>query len=95
MYNMSHDELQERNERIFLNIFRKAYTKSSFYLQERNKLYTEAGIKLEDIKCLGDISKLPVVTKDMILHQSDALLTTSKWKLLKKKIGQVGLQEPL
>ena len=81
MYNMSHDDLQERNERIFLNIFRKAYTKSSFY----HKLYTEAGIKLEDIKCLGDISKLPVVTKDMILHQSDALLTTSKWKLLKNR----------
>lgn len=81
MYNMSHDELQERNERIFLNIFRKAYTKSSFY----HKLYTETGIKLEDIKCLGDISKLPVVTKDMILHQSDALLTTSKWKLLKNR----------
>lgn len=81
MYNMSHDELQERNERIFLNIFRKAYTKSSFY----HKLYTEAGIKLEDIKCLGDISKLPVVTKDMIFHQSDALLTTSKWKLLKNR----------
>lgn len=81
MYNMSHDELQERNERIFLNIFRKAYTKSSFY----HKLYTEAGIKLEDIKCLGDISKLPIVTKDMILHQSDTLLTTSKWKLLKNR----------
>lgn len=81
MYNMSHDELQGRNERVFLKIFRKAYTKSSFY----HKLYTEAGIKLEDIKCLGDISKLPVVTKDMILHQSDALLTTSKWKLLKNR----------
>ena len=81
MYNMSHDELQERNERVFLNIFRKAYTKSSFY----HKLYTEAGIKLEDIKCLDDISKLPIVTKDMILHQSDALLTTSKWKLLKNR----------
>lgn len=81
MYNMSHDELQGRNERVFLKIFRKAYTKSSFY----HKLYTEAGVKLEDIKCLGDISKLPVVTKDMILHQSDALLTTSKWKLLKNR----------
>ena len=81
MYNMSHDELQGRNERVFLKIFRKAYTKSSFY----HKLYTEAGIKLEDIKCLGDISKLPVVTKDMILHRSDALLTTSKWKLLKNR----------
>lgn len=81
MYNMSHDELQERNERVFLNIFRKAYTKSSFY----HKLYTETGIKLEDIKCLDDISKLPIVTKDMILHQSDALLTISKWKLLKNR----------
>lgn len=81
MYNMSHDELQGRNERVFLKIFRKAYTKSSFY----HKLYTEAGVKLEDIKCLGDISKLPVVTKDMILHQSHALLTTSKWKLLKNR----------
>lgn len=26
MYNMSHDELQGRNERVFLKIFRKAYT---------------------------------------------------------------------
>ena len=34
MYNMSHDELQERNVRIFLNIFRKAYFIINFILKQ-------------------------------------------------------------
>ena len=46
MYSMSPSELQKRNEQIFIDIFRKAYDKSSFYHQ----LYTNAGIKKEDIK---------------------------------------------
>ena len=44
MYNMSHDELQGRNERVFLKIFRKAYTKSSFYISKhllRENVYSK------------------------------------------------------
>lgn len=62
MYAMSPEELRNRNERRFLEIFRTAYAKSPFYRQ----LYRNAGISVNDIKRLEDISKLPVITKDMI-----------------------------
>ena len=79
MYAMTPSELSERNEKRFLEIFRKAYDKSSFY----HRLYTEAGINREDIKSLDDIKKLPVITKEMIKAHANEMLTEPKWKLLK------------
>ena len=60
LYGMTPDELRSRNEKRFLDLFRKAYDKSSFY----HRLYSEAGIGKEDIRSLEDIKKLPVITKD-------------------------------
>lgn len=57
LFTMSQEELNKRNEQRFLEIFSKAYDKSPFY----HKLYTEAGIKKEDITCLADIKKLPII----------------------------------
>lgn len=79
MYQMSPSDLKKRNEKRFITIFRKAYDKSSFYHQ----LYSEAGIKKEDIKSLDDIVKLPVITKEMIKKHGGEMLTEPAWKLLK------------
>ena len=79
MYAMSPEELRNRNERRFLEIFRTAYAKSPFYRQ----LYRNAGISVNDIKRLEDISKLPVITKDMIKAHGEEMLTRNKWGLLK------------
>lgn len=79
LYNMSPTELKLRNEKVFLNIFKEAYNKSPFY----HKLYTEHGIKINDIKCLEDINKLPIITKDMIKRHTDEIPTKSKYKLIK------------
>lgn len=78
MYEMSNEELKNRNEERFLYIFRRAYDKSPFY----HRLYTEAGIKKEDIKCLEDIKKLPVITKDMVKKHAPEMLTVPKWQVM-------------
>ncbi len=78
LFSMSPEELRKRNERRFLEIFQRAYDKSPFY----HKLYTEAGIKKEDIKCLDDIKKLPVITKDMVRLHADEMLTVPRWKVI-------------
>ena len=67
LYTMNAEELKQRNEKRFLEIFRRAYDKSPFY----HKLYTEEGIRKEDITCLEDIKKLPVITKDMVKKHAD------------------------
>lgn len=78
IYEMSNEELKNRNEERFLYIFRRAYDKSPFY----HRLYTEAGIKKEDIKCLEDIKTLPVITKDMVKKHAPEMLTVPKWQVM-------------
>lgn len=76
---MSPEELKMRNEQCFINLFRLAYDKSPFY----HKLYSEAGINKEDIQCLDDIKKLPVITKEMIKEHAEEIRVAPKWKLIK------------
>ena len=79
LYQMSPNELRERNEKFFLELFNKAYDNSSFY----KKLYSDAGIKKDDIKCLEDIKKLPIITKEMIKAHAEEIRIAPKWKLIK------------
>lgn len=78
MYGMSADELHARNERCFLHLFQKAITHSPFYQQ----LYRENGISMGDIQCLEDITKLPVITKEMIRQKPELLLCVSRKQLV-------------
>lgn len=79
MYSMSPSELQKRDEHKFIDIFRKAYDKSSFY----NQLYTNVGIKKEDIKSIDDIKKLPIITKEDVKQHAEEMVVCPMWKLLK------------
>lgn len=78
LYEMTPKELEKRNEIEFIKIFRRAYEESPFY---RN-LYNNAGIRKEDISCLGDIKKLPVITKSDIKEHTDELLIAPKWRVI-------------
>ena len=62
MYKMEPQQLRKRNEQRFLYIFRKAYSHSPFYHQ----LYSTAGLKMDDIRQLDDIRRLPIITKEII-----------------------------
>lgn len=79
LYEMSPEELKKRNEQCFLKLFRLAYDKSPFY----HKLYSEAGISKEDIQCLDDIKKLPIITKEMIKEHAEEIRIAPKWKLIR------------
>ena len=78
MYEMNKEELKNRNEKRFLYIFRRAYDKSPFY----HRLYTEAGIKKDDINCLEDIKRLPIITKDMVKKHAPEMLTVPRWQVM-------------
>lgn len=79
LYRMSSEEMYAYKEATFLRIFHLAYNKSQFY----HSLYTQQGIKEDDIKSLGDIKKLPIITKDMIKEDPSSLLTVPKWETVK------------
>ncbi len=78
MYAMTSSELNLRNESLFLENFRRAYDKSPFYF----KLYSGAGVSKDDIKCLADIKKLPVITKEDVIKYADEMLTVQRWKVI-------------
>ena len=70
MYDMTSEELKARNERRFLEIFRKAYSKSKYY----RGLCLAEGIKsIEEIRYLKDIVKLPILTKDILKVEQQEL----------------------
>lgn len=78
LYKMNAKELKERNEIRFLQIFRNAYDKSLFY----NQFYKEHGISKDDITCLEDIVKLPILTKDIVRQNAKEMLTVPKWAVI-------------
>lgn len=79
LYDMSAEELDRYNEDRFLRLVRHAYANSPFY----KELYDSAGVDINEIKSLGDIHKLPVVTKDMLRKNSERALTVSPRKAVK------------
>jgi len=79
LYHLSEKELQEECEIRFLKIFRKAIRKAPFY----QKLYAEHGISINDIQTINDISKLPVVDRQMVNHDPTQLLTVPRMFLSK------------
>ncbi len=79
LYSLSRQELSHRNEQCFLQLFQRAYDKSPFYHQ----LYSQAGIARDDITCLDDIVKLPVVTKEMVRQHASHMVTVPQWQLFK------------
>lgn len=80
MYAMSPEELRARNERRFLEIFRKAYAHSEYY---RGLCNSQGVTSMDDIQHLEDIVKLPILTKDMLKAHGKELLTRKERGLMK------------
>lgn len=78
-YRLDDNQLQERYNKAFLDIFKTAYTKSPFY----NKLYKEYGINISDIKDLSDIRKLPSISKKEIRANVDEIFIGNRFLRLK------------
>lgn len=80
MYAMTPKELRIRNEKRFLEIFRKAWNNSTYYAT----LCKSGGVNLvDDIQSLDDIVKLPILTKDMLKKHGKELLTRKENGLIK------------
>lgn len=80
MYGMSPSELKIRNEKRFLEIFRKAWNNSDYY----RSLCISGGVKsIDDIQQLEDIVKLPILTKDMLKKHGKELLVRKEKGLIK------------
>ena len=75
LFKLTEAELYQVNNERFLKIFKKAATRSDFY----NKFYKSHGITTKDIHSLEDITKLPVIDKNMIHDNPDRLLTVPKF----------------
>jgi len=74
LYSLSEKKLHEECEVKFLKLFSKSINKSPFY----KKLYAEHGISVSDIKSIDDMSKLPIVDREMVNHAPTQLLTIPK-----------------
>lgn len=79
LYSLSDDELYDYKERQFLNLFGRAYRHSSFY----REFYRNKGIEENDIRRLEDITKLPVLTKNIIKNSSESMLTLPRQLVFK------------
>lgn len=80
MYAMSPEELRAKNERRFLEIFRKAYVHSEYY---RGLCSSHGVTSIDDIQHLEDIVKLPILTKDILKAHGKELLTRKERGLMK------------
>lgn len=66
---LNENELLELYNLRFLKIFKRAFEYSRFY----NSLYKSIGLKINDIKDLTDINKLPVIKRNDIKLQADEI----------------------
>lgn len=68
------EALRRQQEELFLELVRCAYHKSPFY----RRLYDTHRIDVEKIQTLADIEQLPIVTKDDVRKQRDAIFTGNR-----------------
>jgi len=71
LYHLSSEDLLQRYNEKFISIFKHAFNHSPFY----KRLYQAHGIGINDIKDLSDISKLPILNKNLIKHEVDKIYT--------------------
>lgn len=67
----SRAELLKYQEKKLRKLLKHAYDSVPFY----HKLLSEAEIKPEDVKSVGDLSKLPIVTKNEISESIDSVIS--------------------
>lgn len=79
LYSLTPIELDKYKEKQFIKLFQHAYDNSPFY----QRFYSEAGINRDDIKTLKDITKLPIITREIVYQNALEMLTVPKYKVIK------------
>lgn len=74
LFGYSKKELDDYNNKAFMDLFRYAYTYSEFYRQ----FYKEVGVEINDIRSIKDIEKLPILTKDIVRDNIDKICIGNK-----------------
>lgn len=83
---LNENELREYQDKCLKNIVKYAYSVPLYH-----EKYKKAGIQPTDIKGIGDIGKLPIVTKDDIKsHYPDGIISTRTRKEQLLKISTSG-----
>lgn len=71
---MTDDQLLILENEKLINNINNAYSKSSFY----KNLYNEHGVDIKQIKTIEDLTKLPIITKDLIKNHVENLYVGNK-----------------
>ncbi len=74
---MSGAALRKRTEQRIIRMIRKAYKNVPYYKQ----LYDDWGVKIDEIRTLDDLKKLPFITKDEIREHFPADIVSSKYNV--------------
>lgn len=81
LYAMTTQQLACRNNDRFMQLFKTAYEKSSFYHQ----LYESRGVTPAQIHSLDDLHKLPVITKEDVRKHAQHMRVSPTWRLLSNR----------
>ena len=72
-------EISQYQNRLFIRLYRLAYSKSPYY----HKLFKEAGLEISSIKDIStDLRRIPISTKDDLKKAGKNILTTLKFNQL-------------
>jgi phenylacetate-CoA ligase len=69
----SSDQIEEYQNKCFVDVVRHAYTTVPFY----QKWYDECGVDVENIKSLDDLTKLPILTKQMAKENQNDMVSSA------------------
>lgn len=90
LYTMTQQEIEDYNNRQFLELINLAYSRSKFY----HNFYDAHGIDIKAIKSIDDISMLPITDKSIIRENANDIAIGCKATLFKAATsGSTG--EPL
>lgn len=79
---LNSNDMRKYQEKKLRTVIRNAYTNVPFY----HELYKKAGIHPSDINGLADLSKLPIVRKDVLKSEDPRRLVSSEFDLNNLKV---------
>ena len=82
----SYKELQSYQLNQLNHLLEHAYVNMPYY----KRIFNERGLKPKDIQCLSDLSKLPILTRDIINNNFNDLVATNFPRNILKKFSTSG-----
>ena len=83
LFDMSQAELDEYNNKQFVELVNFAYNKSTFY----HNFYDKYGVNIASIKSVEDIEKLPIIDKKIVRENIDDIAIGNRFTLMSAFTG--------